>query len=124
MTEHGLDLLSRLLAYDPQQRITAAEALRHPYFTHVSQPAQILCTSHSFLDAVSATNFAVNCSENPLPKDPAMFPTFPSKGAGERKKNLSPGAPLAAHGGLFQEDGYEKLEGITGAKSTSFKLKF
>ncbi|KAF9916821.1 Dual specificity protein kinase clk3 [Linnemannia zychae] len=30
-----MDLLSRLLAYDPDQRITAADALRHPYFDYV-----------------------------------------------------------------------------------------
>lgn len=30
-----MDLLSRLLTYDPDHRITAAEALRHPYFNYV-----------------------------------------------------------------------------------------
>ncbi|KAG0050319.1 dual specificity protein kinase kns1 [Gryganskiella cystojenkinii] len=30
-----LDLLSRLLAYDPSDRITAAQALRHPYFNYI-----------------------------------------------------------------------------------------
>lgn len=28
----GLDLLSQLMAYDPEERITAEEALKHPYF--------------------------------------------------------------------------------------------
>lgn len=30
-----MDLLSRLLEYDPDRRITATEALRHPYFDYV-----------------------------------------------------------------------------------------
>jgi serine/threonine protein kinase len=29
--EAGIDLLKRLLVFDPEKRITAAEALRHPY---------------------------------------------------------------------------------------------
>ncbi|KAJ1964309.1 hypothetical protein GGI12_001506 [Dipsacomyces acuminosporus] len=55
MTPNAFDLLLRMLAFDPRQRITAEEALDHPYF-----------------------------SENPPPKDPSMFPTWPSKGAGEQ----------------------------------------
>ena len=30
--EHGFDLMSRLLDYDPETRLTAEEALQHPYF--------------------------------------------------------------------------------------------
>jgi len=28
----GLDLLGKMLAFDPRERLSAAEALRHPYF--------------------------------------------------------------------------------------------
>lgn len=31
--QQGLDLLAKLLEYDPVKRLTAAEALRHPYFS-------------------------------------------------------------------------------------------
>ncbi|KAI8325741.1 Pkinase-domain-containing protein [Martensiomyces pterosporus] len=55
LTPSAYDLLARMLAFDPKQRITAEEALGHPYF-----------------------------SENPPPKDPSMFPTWPSRSAGER----------------------------------------
>lgn len=65
----GLDLLMSLLTYDPEQRITAAEALQHPYFT-----------------------------ESPLPKHPDMFGSFPSAAAGEKRKKPfdSPSAPARA----------------------------
>ncbi len=32
ITAAGVDLMSRLLCYDPDERITAEEALKHPYF--------------------------------------------------------------------------------------------
>ena len=35
VTPDALDLLERLLAYDPQARITASEALQHPFFDPV-----------------------------------------------------------------------------------------
>ncbi|KAJ2514436.1 hypothetical protein H4217_005758 [Coemansia sp. RSA 1939] len=54
MTPCAFDLLSRMLTLDPAMRITAEEALAHPYF-----------------------------EEAPPPKHPSMFPTWPSKGAQE-----------------------------------------
>ncbi|EFN52944.1 hypothetical protein CHLNCDRAFT_32311, partial [Chlorella variabilis] len=33
LSDAGIDLLNRLLTYDPDKRITARQALRHPYFT-------------------------------------------------------------------------------------------
>jgi serine/threonine protein kinase len=44
------DLIKRFLTFDPKKRITAYQALQHPYFT-----------------------------ESPLPKSPDMMPTFPTK---------------------------------------------
>ncbi|KAJ2723109.1 hypothetical protein GGI07_002868 [Coemansia sp. Benny D115] len=48
VTANAMDLLRSMLALDPSQRITAQQALDHPYFT-----------------------------EAPPPKDPSMFPTWP-----------------------------------------------
>ncbi|SGY13662.1 BQ5605_C010g05935 [Microbotryum silenes-dioicae] len=67
-TAHGLDLMSRLLAYDPEKRISTEEALRHPYF-----------------------------SESPLPKHSDLFASFPSVANGEKKQMFaSPSAPSRA----------------------------
>ncbi|TFK41010.1 kinase-like domain-containing protein [Crucibulum laeve] len=69
MTTAGIDLLMSLLTYDPEQRTTAAEALKHPYFT-----------------------------ESPLPKHPDLFGSFPSAAAGEKRRKPfdSPSAPTRA----------------------------
>ncbi|KAJ3813639.1 Pkinase-domain-containing protein [Lentinula aff. lateritia] len=69
MTAAGIDLLMSLLTYDPDQRISAEEALDHPYFT-----------------------------ESPLPKHPDLFGSFPSAAAGEKKRKVfdSPSAPTRA----------------------------
>ncbi|KAK7463743.1 hypothetical protein VKT23_005679 [Stygiomarasmius scandens] len=66
LTTAGIDLLMSLLTYDPEHRITADEALQHPYFT-----------------------------ESPLPKHPDLFGSFPSAAAGEKKRRVfdSPSAP-------------------------------
>lgn len=68
LTQQGTRLLSDLLSLNPARRPTAAEVLEHPYFT-----------------------------EDPRPKATSMFPTFPSKAQGERRRVLSPAAPR--HGG-------------------------
>ncbi|KAI0004163.1 Pkinase-domain-containing protein [Russula compacta] len=71
LTIAGIDLLSSLLTYDPERRISAEEALQHPYF-----------------------------SEAPAPKHPDMFGSFPSAAAGERRRKpfSSPSAPARVAG--------------------------
>ncbi|KAF8338150.1 kinase-like domain-containing protein [Cantharellus anzutake] len=64
LTEAGLDLMSKLLTYDPEQRISAEEAMKHHYF-----------------------------GESPLPKHPDLFGSFPSVAAGDKKRIVSPSAP-------------------------------
>ncbi len=89
LSDKGFDLLNRLLAYDPARRISAEEALSHPWF-----------------------------EELPPPKERALMPTMPTRadgGAATRLKQAvrSPQpdaearrAELARHqragGGLFQ----------------------
>ncbi|XP_031849238.1 cyclin dependent kinase 11B pitslre isoform X2 [Nomia melanderi] len=65
LSDLGIELLNKFLTYDPQQRITAEDALKHGYFT-----------------------------EAPLPIDPQMFPTWPAKSElGVRTANASPKPP-------------------------------
>ncbi|KAH0567199.1 hypothetical protein KQX54_007572 [Cotesia glomerata] len=68
LSDNGMELLCKMLTYDPAQRITAEDALQHPYFT-----------------------------ESPLPIDPSMFPTWPAKSEAKdrsaMKVNASPKPP-------------------------------
>ncbi|KAI9676237.1 MAG: hypothetical protein M1829_003066 [Trizodia sp. TS-e1964] len=65
LTSTGCVLLSSLLALNPAQRPSASEVAAHAYF-----------------------------KEDPRPKAPAMFPTFPSKaGQEKRRRVVSPNAP-------------------------------
>jgi cell division cycle 2-like len=81
------------LTLDPAKRISAEEALRHEYF-----------------------------KEDPMPKHPEFFPSFPSKAGGERRRKWeTPEAPRGGKqgregGGLFRE-------GEEGG-GTGFTLKF
>lgn len=67
LSDLGLVLLQKFLTYDPAQRITAEDALQHPYFGDI-----------------------------PLPIDPSMFPIRPAKSELGLRRALatSPKAPL------------------------------
>ncbi|KAH6581801.1 hypothetical protein BASA50_009831 [Batrachochytrium salamandrivorans] len=91
LPDDGLDLMARLLAYDPETRITAEEALNHPFFL-----------------------------SSPLPKDPDLFPTFPSKAAGERRRILAPDAPQSEHQDIM---GGSLFDSQTTETGTGFRLR-
>lgn len=74
-SELGLSLLQGLLTYDPKQRLTAEAALNHNYF-----------------------------KEQPLPIDPAMFPTWPAKSEVGWKRAMAT-SPKPPSGGMQ----YKKL---------------
>jgi cell division cycle 2-like len=73
LTAAGIDLLISLLTYDPARRITAEEALQHPYFRLVLSS---VCFHRSLIYTPE--------SESPLPKHPDLFGSFPSVAAGEK----------------------------------------
>lgn len=78
MTTAGIDLLMSLLTYDPERRISAEEALEHPYF---------MLVSIFFVSVVFLLN--MYDSESPLPKHPDLFGSFPSAAAGEKYVGVS-----------------------------------
>jgi len=41
LSDNGFDLLQKLLAYDPANRISASDALSHPFFTEHPLPSPI-----------------------------------------------------------------------------------
>jgi len=73
-TEAGFELLMKLLAYDPSNRISAAEALQHRYFT-----------------------------ENPLPREPGMIQTHPSLHEGKKPPRKSSSERSNLFGGADRE---------------------
>ncbi|XP_057326114.1 cyclin-dependent kinase 11B-like isoform X1 [Microplitis mediator] len=109
LSDNGIELLNKMLTYDPAQRITAEDSLQHPYFT-----------------------------ETPLPIDPAMFPTWPAKSElGVRvTTNASPKPPSGGkeYKQLGDNDEAEinsstgfhmgQMESGRGAAPVGFHLKF
>ncbi|CAG9760583.1 unnamed protein product [Ceutorhynchus assimilis] len=78
LSETGLGLLLKFLTYDPHQRITAEDALKHSYFT-----------------------------EPPLPIDPAMFPTWPAKSELGHKRAMAASPKPPSGGGEYKKLGGE-----------------
>ncbi|KAF3926200.1 hypothetical protein ABW21_db0207364 [Orbilia brochopaga] len=84
LTANGVALLASLLSLDPDRRITAEDALTHPYF-----------------------------SEDPKPKSEEMFPTFPSRAGQEKRRRVSPSAPERGDAPqLFGDVGLEGRTGL------------
>ena len=44
----AIDLIEKMLEIDPKQRITAEEALKHPYFTDIYYPEEIIKAEKKF----------------------------------------------------------------------------
>lgn len=95
-SELGLGLLQGLLTYDPKQRLSAEMGLRNSYF-----------------------------KEQPLPIDPAMFPTWPAKSELGSRKALASSPKPPSGGGQFKQLGEAEdnhgfvLNALSGAGGTN-----
>ncbi|XP_055372938.1 serine/threonine-protein kinase PITSLRE isoform X2 [Condylostylus longicornis] len=79
-TEVGVSLLQGLLTYDPKQRLTAEQALRHAYFKEI-----------------------------PLAIDPSMFPTWPAKSELGKAKALASSPKPPSGGSQFKQLGRDDI---------------
>ncbi|XP_060529144.1 serine/threonine-protein kinase PITSLRE isoform X2 [Cylas formicarius] len=82
LSEVGLGMLVKFLTYDPAQRVTVEEAMKHTYF-----------------------------NEPPLPIDPAMFPTWPAKSELGHKRALAASPKPPSGGGEYKRLGGEDDDG-------------
>ncbi|KAF2665706.1 cmgc/cdk/pitslre protein kinase [Microthyrium microscopicum] len=85
LTSAGASLLAALLSLNPDDRPSAQEVLSDPYFL-----------------------------EAPRPKTTAMFPTFPSKAGGEKRRRVA--SPNAPQRGQAPKINMEELSGIFSRK--------
>lgn len=92
----GLDLMTRFLAYCPERRISAVNALQHDFF-----------------------------KENPQPIDPSMFPTWPAKseGSARPKQKASPKAPVGGRLADIEAGVHDDIL-MGGYRGAGFSLKF
>lgn len=52
----AIDLISRILQYDPQARLTASEAMAHPFFDELRNPETKLSTGRDLPPLFNFTN--------------------------------------------------------------------
>ncbi|KAH9306915.1 hypothetical protein KI387_011319 [Taxus chinensis] len=104
-TEDALDLLSKMFAFDPKQRISAQQALEHRYFSSAPVPTRP--------DLLPKPSKAVNQSMPPVPASPnAPVLLSPSK---VRRVMLFPGEPTG-------NQSMQTSESASGATTNPFDI--
>jgi len=88
-----LDLLSKTLVFDPSKRITASEALLHPYFSNAPAP-----THHTKLPAKASNSSADNdkTADHPLLSDSGVKNARRQGAVGEVATKRGLGGPNAS----------------------------
>ncbi|KAA6320539.1 MAG: hypothetical protein EZS28_054671, partial [Streblomastix strix] len=69
------DLLSQLLEFDPNKRITTAEALQHPYFTSIEAIADISSEQQDLAQIAAVAQLKGDQSIREIDKDPTFIVT-------------------------------------------------
>ena len=59
---HSLDLLSRLLAWDPEMRIGGVQILMHPYFDELREEGLMFPNGNCLPDCMNLTVFELSQS--------------------------------------------------------------
>lgn len=117
-SEMGLSLLQGMLTYDPKQRLAADQALEHNYFK---------VTTVILLFSNSLQKKKISFQEQPLPIDPAMFPTWPAKSELGARKALASSPKPPSGGSQFKQLREEPADNhgfILGGAGPGFNLKF
>jgi serine/threonine protein kinase len=60
-----IDLLSKLLVYDAKQRITAQEAILHPYFADIEDPAKLEKLNSTMMSFASTIREKIKYNHSP-----------------------------------------------------------
>lgn len=105
----ALDLLERLLKFDPAERISAADALSHPYFTSAASPTPFALNTSP--GAVPVVNAPVQVPGNMAPPAAYNFPHPHQQQAYQQQQQRQ------VQQGIFNQAPTAMGQGVTGLQA-------